>query len=447
MVDENLTPGASRREPLSILWHILAAPQTLLLLLGLVALVVALGSLIPQATPDAANEGLVAALGLGDIYHSFWFRLLAICTGLVLFVRAADATSLAWRVTRPGGGLAWPARAPRLHLSSSLDLETARDRIHHSLSRHGYRWAELDTGPATTATACRRPALFWARPLGYAGLFVAALGLIILDGWGWRDDIWRPAPGESRSVGHGTPYVLRLESFDLEAGTDGRLQGHSSQVAWQQEGVTVHQGQVGVGDPATFEGVSVRSAGFVPLVTMQAWDSQGNPLPLDTGGQDLRIQTQVDVLFLRPEERPAVFMPGQDRFFLLAFEPGCGQAQPVLHVDLVGEAGAQRDRIGSLAGGGQLSAAGLRVDLAVSYVPLLRIDHRPGLALVVGGLALALIALAASWLAFPHLVWLVMQPRSEDELDIQLISQPEVRAQHKSAQIAGRLQGVLADDS
>ncbi|MGC9333227.1 MAG: cytochrome c biogenesis protein ResB [Anaerolineae bacterium] len=467
MAEDNLAPNVSRREPLSIVWHIFAAPQTLLLLMGLMAVALALGSLIPQVAPQAvgessawplvqsgsrdSGEGLVAILGLADVYHSFWFRLLLIVSGLALFVRAADSAELAWRIThqrepccyrRP----AWEAQASRLRLSASLDLETARDRIAQLLSRHDQPWTTLDTEAVATLTAWRRPGAFWARPLGYAGLLVAALGLIIIDGWGWQDELWRPKPGESRAVGHSSPYVLRLESFDLESDGAGRLQGYGSRVAWLEDGITVHDARVGVGHPATFGGVTVRTVGFVPVVTLQAWDSQGNLLPLETEGQDLRIRTEVEVPFLWPDEQPLVFLPGQDRFLFLAFESRCGQAQPLLHVDLVREAGSEQVRLGSLTGSGELLGEDLQLDAVLSYVPLVRLEHRPGMALLMAGLALALGALACDWIAFPHLIWLVVEPRGEDKVNVQLVSLPGVRARHRLAQMIGRLQGVLADD-
>ena len=468
MVEENSTPDVSRREPLSILWHLFAVPQTLLILMGLLALVLALGTLIPQALPQgsgelpgwpvaqpglgAGREGLAGALGPAGVYDSYWFRLLVALTWLAIFVRAVDSADLAWRVTRHGGWRygsqpGWESQAHRFQLSTSFDPETTQNRIHEFFGRQKYRWAEVDGEAKGALTVRRRPEVLWARPVGYASLLLAALGLIIVDTWGWQDELWRPRPGESRSVGHGDPHVLRLESFDLQVGDGGRLQGHGGQLDWLQDGTVAHEAQVGVGEPATYDGVTVRSVGFVPVVSVRAWDRQGNPLPLETAAQDPRIRTQVEVAFAWPEEQPAVFMPGQDRFLLLAFQPRCGEAPPVLHVDLIREAGSEQVRLGSLTSSGALFGDGLQLDVALSYVPLLRVDHRPGMALFAGGLVLALVAMAANWAAAPHLVWLVVEPGSEGETAIQLISLAGVRARQKSAQLASRLQGVLADDA
>jgi hypothetical protein len=467
VVEENSTPDGPGREPLSVLWHLFAAPQTLLVVMGLLALALIVGALIPQpvlqgtaepaawpvAQPGlgAGGGGLIGALGSDQVYRSFGLRLLLIFTFLILFVRTAEAADQAWHVTRHAGWRygsqpAWEAQTHRFQLSASVDYETARDRIRRFLGRHGYGWSDQGSHPEHAPVARRRPGVLWARPLGYAGLLVAGLGLVIVESWGWQEELWRPRPGESRSVGHGSPYVLRLKSFDLQMDEGGRLQGHRAQVTWLQDGAVVHEAEVKVGAPATYDGLTVRSVGFAPVVTMRAWDGQGNPLPLETAAQDFGIRTQVDVPFAWPEEQPLVFIPGQDYFLLLSFQPRCGQASPVLHVDLIREAGSEQVRVGSLTGSGELSFEGLRLDVALSYVPLLGVDHRPGMVLIVGGLALGLIALAANWVASPHVMWLILEPRSEDETGIQLISLPGVRARQKSAQIASRLQGVLADD-
>ena len=467
VAEENATPERSRRDPLSIVWHLFAAPQVLLIFMGLLALVLVLGTLLPQAVPQGAGEppgwpvaqpglhtgreGLAGALGPAGVYDSYWFRLLLALTCLAIFVRAVDAADLAWRVTRHAGWPygsqpRWEAQADRFSFSTSVNPEAALGRIRQFLSRHGYRLADFGEGGDAFA-ARRRPQVLWARPLGYASLLLAALGLIIVDSWGWQEELWRPQPGDSRSVGHGRPYVLRLDRFDLEAGEAGHLQGHGSQVVWLEDGIVVHEAQVRVGEPATHDGVTVRSVGFVPVVTLRAWDRQGNPLPLETAGQDLRIRTQVEVSFVSPEEQPPVFMPGQDRFLLLAFQPRCGDAPPLLHVDLIGESGSEQVRLGSLAGSGELSGDGLRLDVVLAYAPLLRVDHRPGMALLVVALALALVALAVYWIAPPHLIWLTVEPRGQDETGIQLISLPALWARAKAAQMAGRVQGVLADDA
>src|SRR5690606_26192083 len=99
----------------SVLWRVLSAPQTLLVLMGLLALTLALGTWIPQIPPEESSDpqawlaaqpglfgqasSLVRTLGLYGLYRTFWFRLLLVLSGLALFVRAVDAAGLALQAT------------------------------------------------------------------------------------------------------------------------------------------------------------------------------------------------------------------------------------------------------------------------------------------------------------------------------------------------------------
>ena len=56
MADEISAPRPPRLEPISALWHAFAAPQTLLVLMALVALTLAAAGLIPQASLAGLDE-------------------------------------------------------------------------------------------------------------------------------------------------------------------------------------------------------------------------------------------------------------------------------------------------------------------------------------------------------------------------------------------------------
>ena len=159
------TPKQARFEPLSALWRALAAPQTLLVLMGLVALAFALGMLVPQIPPQAASDaqawlaaqtglfqqasGPIRALGLFDLFHTFWFHLLLALTGLCLSVRAMESMDWAWRAT---GSTSWTQRTEDVHVafaawgrhppqfsfSSSLPADRAKARLGERFRGQGY---------------------------------------------------------------------------------------------------------------------------------------------------------------------------------------------------------------------------------------------------------------------------------------------------------------------
>ncbi|NIV37274.1 MAG: hypothetical protein GWN58_49980, partial [Anaerolineae bacterium] len=157
------TETISRFEPLSALWRIFAAPLTLLILLGLLALALAAGTLIPQIPEAFAGDpqawlamqsgvwgqasGVLHGLGVFDLHSSLWFRALLVLLGLCLFVRTVDSVELAWRVARremwtPDRLAAWGARPPRIELSLPFPLDETLDRVSALMSERGF-WSDV----------------------------------------------------------------------------------------------------------------------------------------------------------------------------------------------------------------------------------------------------------------------------------------------------------------
>jgi hypothetical protein len=467
MAEETGIDRESRPEPLSVLWRILAAPQTLLALCGLLALVLALASLIPQIPAQALDDpqawlatqpdpwgrrgSLVAGLGLYHLYHGLAFRLLLAVIALVVFVRLVDAAELAWRASRRGGagsrsaGPDWPGYAPRAQVASSLSLEELAERIDSFLNRHGYRYTQVSGEGPPAWLASHRPGLLWTRPLGYLGLLVAAAGLAISGYWGWQDEAWRPLPGETRPVGHGTAYALRLERFEMQTGEQGHLENYVSQVTWLEGTTVAAERVVTARRPARFEGLTLRQLGYLPLVQVRAWDGPGVALALETGGEARPGTTEVEIRFLDADEQPLILIPAQERLLVLVFEPMCRQGRPMVHIDLVSEGGNGRQRLASLSKSGEVVARDLRLEIDLSYRPVLRLDRQPGMGLVVAGLVLAAVALLVGWIVPAKVLFLVAEPGQAEGGRIQIVSPPGVLARRRLSQLALRLQGALND--
>jgi hypothetical protein len=464
----NETPGASRFEPLSVLWHVLATPQTLLVLMGLIVLILALGTLIPQIPPQAMSDpqawialqtglfgqgsGLVRALGLFDLYHSFGFRLLLVFTGLCLVVRAAESTELAWRAMgqkpwTPQSIAFWGNRPPQVRLLSSLSPDEVRMRLENFLIERRYWCAEVSGSSAPSLVAGGRRLVFWARVVGYGALLVALLGLTIESGWGWQGEQWQPVPGESRTVGHDTPYSIRLDAFDIRMGDDPRLQDYHSEITWLEGDTELEQAVVAVGRPTARQGASVRQVGYAPLVRMRGWDSQGRPLILETGEDVLSVTGEAEIRFSTSEAQPVVLISDYDLFLALTFEPRCAEGKPALHLERIDGDGAERQEVGVLYEPGTVSLDGLELEIDLSLVPILRVDYHPAMGLIVAGIALVVIALIANWILPPWLAWLTVGEEVEDGTQLQILALPGPGIYRWLPPLADRLRGELADDA
>jgi hypothetical protein len=461
------TPGISRFEPLSVLWHVFAAPQTLLALVGLIVLILATGTLIPQIPPQAMSDprawlalqtglfgrggDLVRTLGLFDVYHSFGFRLLLILTGLCLFVRLVESAEVAWHVMgqkpwTPQAFVSWGKRPPQIRLSSTLSPDEVKARLDRFLGERHAWWKGVSGLPGPSLVAGDRRPVLWARVLGYGALLLALVGLLVEGSWGWQGEAWQPIPGESRALGHGTLYSIRLDAFEMQPGDDPRLQDYPSEVTWLEGDAELERAAVGVGHPTTRGAVAVRQLGYVPLVRMRGWDSEGQSLILETEEDVLSLTGEAEIRFGTPEAQPVVFISDHDLFLTLTFEPMCAEGKPALYLERIDTGGTEREAVGVLYESGTVSLDSLQLEVDLSLVPILRADYHPAKGLVVAGMALAVLALIVTWFFPPWLVW-VTAGQEADRTQVQILALPGPGNYRWLPPLADRLWEVLADDA
>ena len=466
MTEDSPNTATSRLEPLSVLWHILIAPQTLLVLMGLIALALALGTLIPQVPqqlsgdprswlavqPDIPSYGnsLVRTLGLFDVYQTFWFRLLLVLTGLVLFVWAVESADLAKRATRRNnwtiGSLAhWAKHAAQIRLSSSLPPQDTQARIRDYLVLHGYAWADMTPLPNPSLIAGRRKAALWARPLAYGVLVLALVGLVIMSTWGWQNEDWQPIPGDSRAVGHGSPYAVRLDAFHLQLGNNGQLCDCRSEITWLEGDSVVRRDTASIGESATLQGIAVRQVGYVPIARVRAWDATGRPLAIQAAGEETDSHGKLEILFPSAQSQPHIFVPSHDLFLTLAFEPRSTTGKPGLHLVLLQAGGTGRQPLGVLHESGLVRFDDVSLDFDLAYGPVLRVDYRPAMGLVVISLAIAVVALATGWVASPELLWIAVKPDGEDTGIVQILALPGTGSSLRLSRLASHLREVLTN--
>jgi hypothetical protein len=467
MSEEIVTSRPTRREPLSVLWRSLASPQTLMVLLGLLALVLALSTLIPQIPLQAVDDpqawlavqpgvfgrgnGLIRALGLFDIYHSLWFHLLLAVTGLALFVWFVQSLELAWQAARrkdwePAAFAFWGSNPPQVQVSSSLERDDTLARLRDVLVREGYRWSNVSGLQEPNLVAGRREWLLWARPLLFASLLVALACLVVVRTWGWQNEDWQPSPGESQAIGHGIPYVLHLDRFVWQQDQSGQWCDYYSEMSWLKDDATVRQDVAGVGQPARLQGIAVRQIGFAPAVKLSGQDQVDHPLVFQTGDGELAAPGELEVSFATPETQQLVLIAGHDLFLSLSFTSHDANGLPALYVAVVGNGGSEQRPVAVLHESGSVTLGDLHVKVDLEYRPILRVDYRPGMGLMTASAVAALLAVLVGWIASPLLIWIAVGPDAEDSISVQILSLPGTRGNLWVPRLASRLREVLADD-
>lgn len=439
-----------------------------MVLLGLVALVLGLSTLIPQIPLQAVDDpqawlavqpgvfgrgnGLIRALGLFDIYHSLWFHLLLTLTGLTLFVWFVQSLELAWQTAKrqgwePGAFAFWGSNPPQVQVASFLDRDDTLVRLRAFLARDGYRCTQVSGLPDPNLVAGRREWILWAGPLFFGSLLVALASLVVVRNWGWQNEDWQPSPGESLAVGHGVPYVLHLDRFVWQQDQGGQVCDYYSEISWLKDDATVRQDVASVGQPARLQGIAVRQIGFAPAVKLSGQDQAGRPLVFQAGGGELAAPGEFEVSFATPETQQSVLIAGHDLFLSLSFTPQDAEGRPALYVAVVDNGGSEQSPVAALQESGNVPVGDLDVRIDLEYRPVLRVDYRPGMGLVMASAVLAVLALLVGWVAGSRLIWIAVGPGAEDSISLQILSLPGTRGNLWVPELASRLGKVLADDA
>ena len=462
------TVRASHFEPLSALWRVLAAPQTLLILMGLLALALAASTVIPQMPASYAGDpqawlamqagvwaqagDILHLLGVFDISSSLWFRAFLALAGLCLFVRLGDSLELAWRVTRrepwTGASLsAWGSHPPRVQLSLPIPPEGAMERLGMFLARQGYATRTVSDLPVPAFVAIRRGLVLWMRPLAYGSLLFALVCLTVAGGWGWQGEPWRPRVGEHHAIGPDELYSVRLDSFGPVSDGGQQPSEYVSTITWLEGQTVVRQGLVGAGQTSVHAGITLRQVGYVPVVRMRGWDSDDQPLMLETEGDVLSMTGEAEIRFDSAADEPLVLVPNEDLFLMLSFEQDCEGRGQALQVRRIGQGGDDGEALGILQESGLVAVDGLRFELDIAFVPILRVDYHPAVGLALIGIGLFLVAVVVGWIISPRLLWIDAAEGQEDPSLVRFMALPGAGAQPWLSHFVKLFREALCNDA
>jgi hypothetical protein len=319
-------------------------------------------------------------------------------------------------------------------------------RLGDLLPRHGYRLAGVPEFADMDLVAGRRGLLLWVRPAFYGAFLIALVGLVIVETWGWQNQDWQPAPGESRLVGHDSPFALRLEEFGLPSGDGGPPCDYQSRLSLLETSSVMQEVTVTTGQPASFQGIAVRQVGYVPAVQIRGRDAAGRPLLLQEAGEDSGIPGQVEIVFPAPEAQPLLFVASHDLYVALSFTARAEDAEPELRVDLLGSDGTDRRTLQVLRESGAVEFDGSQLEVDLAFRPILSVDYRPGSRLVVLGMVLAAVAGLVLWILPPRLVWFRIEPQTGEATSVRIVALGGDRCRRRLPRLVQQVR-ALTDDT
>jgi cytochrome c biogenesis protein len=262
-------------------WRWLARSDVAAILLALTILLMAIGSLFPQSTRDAAvgdgrwealirdrygaPAGLLAALGAFRFFRSPLFVGLLAVLVLATLVCTLNRWPAMWR-----GAWRRPARPPDALLDSapyvaSIAASPSADlpiRVRRCLRERGFRVISEANGEGIYLSGDRYSLARLASLVDHLAVVLLLIGAVMSAALGWRAELVL-APGQAASVGHGSPSNVRNDGFTILRYPDGSPANYEAQLRITDSKLTI-SGGVAVNRPLALRGVHFYLSGYQP---------------------------------------------------------------------------------------------------------------------------------------------------------------------------------------
>jgi len=265
------------------IWQTLAAIKTGVVLLILVVILSAAGTLIlqrPATDPDEMQRAyspqvlhLLDGLGLTDVFHAWWFVLLLSLVSLSIIAASVQRFPNAWRF------FSRPYKSPDETFCKALpnhklipiknkDEETAVSAAEQVLEKAGFRPERIVRENSFSLFGERNRFSEMAVYIVHASLLLIFLGSNIDALLGWRGFVTltrgqessqvKPQNGSPRSL----PFAVRCDGAGQENYADGTPKRWWSDLSVLENGKVTLRKQIVVNDPLVYRGIRFYQASY-----------------------------------------------------------------------------------------------------------------------------------------------------------------------------------------
>jgi cytochrome c biogenesis protein len=263
------------------IWNTLSSIKTGVVLLILVVIISALGTIILQRPVTDSDEIQRAyspqmlhffdVVGLTDVFHAWWFVLLLVLVSLSIIAASIDRFPNAWRYfARP---YKYPEESFRRLLPSQAefaipDEETGLVAAERALDRMGYEPERVVRDDHFSLFAERHRMSEMAVYIVHASLLLIFFGGIVDAIWGWRGYMSLNQGQQSSQIelhdgSHRTlPFEIRCDAAGQERYADGTPKKWWSKLAVVRDGHDLDKKEIVVNDPLVFGGVRFYQASY-----------------------------------------------------------------------------------------------------------------------------------------------------------------------------------------
>ena len=264
-------------------WRTIASIQTGVVLLILVVILAAVGTIIlqrPVTEPDEMQSAyspqalrILDAVGLTDVFHSWWFLLLVALVSLCIVAASIDRFPNSWRYfARP---YKYPDESFRRasHPQKSLPIAdeesglVAAERALHSL---GFKPERVVREDHFSIFAERGRISELAVYIVHASLLLIFFGTIVDGIWGWRGTLNLDEGQTSNIVvlhdgsKRALPFAIRCDAAGQENYKDGSPKKWWSNLAVVKDGQDIQKKEIVVNDPLLYSGVRFYQSSYGP---------------------------------------------------------------------------------------------------------------------------------------------------------------------------------------
>src|SRR5579862_4256788 len=263
------------------IWQTLGAIKTGVILLILVVILSAAGTVILQRPATEPDEMLRAytppmlrildGLGLTDVFHAWWFVLLLGLVSLSIIAASVQRFPNAWRFfSRPykSPDESFRKALPTHKLIPIKNEETALAAADRVLRRSGYRPEHIVRENSFSLFGERNRISEMAVYIVHASLLLIFLGGIIDAEFGWRAFLSLTRGEESTQVQtqsgkkHDLGFALRCDGAGQENYADGTPKKWWSDLTVLKNGQDVQHKQIIVNEPLVYDGLRFYQASF-----------------------------------------------------------------------------------------------------------------------------------------------------------------------------------------
>ncbi len=265
------------------IWRTIASIQTGVVLLILVVILSAVGTVVlqrPVTDPDEMQNAyspqalkILDAVGLTDVFHSWWFLGLVFLVSLSIVSASIDRFPNSWRYfSRP---YKYPDDSFRraLHPQKSLaitDEESGLVAAERALHAMGYKPERVVRQDHFGIFSERHRISEMAVYIVHASLLLIFFGTIVDGIWGWRGELNLNEGQSSNTVElrdgktRTLPFAIRCDSAGQENYQDGTPKKWWSKLAIVKDGQEVKKKEIVVNDPLLYSGVRFYQSSYGP---------------------------------------------------------------------------------------------------------------------------------------------------------------------------------------